>query len=197
MEVIKKGSTDVSVELLILDATTGEPKTDVVYNSSGLDLWYRRKGAATASITEASLANASAAHADGGFIHIDDGVYRLDLPDVACATGVSGLVVGGAVTGGVILPLKIQLVDLELRDFTDHYGTAQAGAAGTITLASEASSTDDYYNGAVVKIVSGTGAGQSRQIIDYVGSTRVATVDANWVTNPSSDSVYIVIGRIV
>lgn len=83
-----------------------------------------------------------------------------------------------------------------LAQFSDHSGTAQAGAAGTITLASGASSTNDYYNGAVVSIYGGTGAGQSRKITAYVGSTRVATVDSNWVTTPDNTSTYFVIGRI-
>lgn len=78
-----------------------------------------------------------------------------------------------------------------------HAGTAQAGAAGSITLASGASSTDDYYNNSAVAIVSGTGAGQTRKITDYTGSTRVATVDTNWVTNPDNTSVYQVLGRLV
>lgn len=69
-------------------------------------------------------------------------------------------------------------------------GTAQAGAATTITLASGASATDDLYNSAIVSIVSGTGAGQTRIVADYVGSTKVATVDAAWATNPDSTSVY-------
>jgi len=70
-------------------------------------------------------------------------------------------------------------------------GTAQAGAAGTITLRSGASSTTDYYVGASVAIVAGTGAGQSsRTISAYNGTTKVATVSEDWVTNPASDSVY-------
>jgi hypothetical protein len=71
-------------------------------------------------------------------------------------------------------------------------GTAQAGAAGSITLDAGASATDDLYNDALVFIVSGTGAGQARLISDYVGSTKVASVVPNWATNPSSDSVFIV-----
>ena len=80
--------------------------------------------------------------------------------------------------------------------FIDDEGTAQAGASGTITLRSGASSTNSYYNGAVVKINGGTGAGQTRKITGYVGSTRVATVDSNWVTAPDNTSTYIVLGRI-
>ena len=71
-----------------------------------------------------------------------------------------------------------------------HSGTAQAGAAGSITLASGASASDDFYNSVHVMIIAGTGAGQSRLISDYVGSTRVATVAGTWVTNPDNTSVY-------
>jgi hypothetical protein len=68
-------------------------------------------------------------------------------------------------------------------------GTAQAGAAGSITLDSGASSVDDFYNNQIVVIASGAGAGQGRFISDYVGSTRVASV-ATWVTNPDNTSVF-------
>jgi len=70
-------------------------------------------------------------------------------------------------------------------------GTAQDGASGTITLDSGASSIDDFYNNQIIQIVSGTGAGQSRIISDYVGSTRVASVDTNWVTSPDNTSVFL------
>jgi hypothetical protein len=70
--------------------------------------------------------------------------------------------------------------------------TAQAGTASTITLDSSASATNDLYNYNQITIVSGTGAGQSRQITDYVGSSKVATVGVNWTTNPSSDSVFLI-----
>jgi len=71
--------------------------------------------------------------------------------------------------------------------------TAQAGAAGTITLDASASATNDLYNGLVVAIVSGTGAGQARQVTDYVGATKVANVTPNWITNPFSDSVFVLL----
>ncbi len=71
--------------------------------------------------------------------------------------------------------------------------TAQAGAAGTITLDASASATDDLYNGAWVVLTGGTGVGQARLIYDYVGSSKVATIAPNWITNPSSDSVFVII----
>lgn len=73
-------------------------------------------------------------------------------------------------------------------------GTAQAGTNSTIQLASETSFDDNALFGATIRIVSGTGAGQSRAITDWVSSTDTATVAPNWTTNPSSDSIYRVYG---
>ena len=71
-------------------------------------------------------------------------------------------------------------------------GTAQAGAATTITLDASASATDSIYNNDVVYITGGTGAGQARFITAYVGSTKVATVGA-WQTNPDATSTFAIL----
>lgn len=71
--------------------------------------------------------------------------------------------------------------------------TAQAGGAATITLDAAASANDDYYNGMWVKVIDGTGASeQPRAITDYVGSTKVATIDPAWDTQPDSSSEFAV-----
>lgn len=72
----------------------------------------------------------------------------------------------------------------------DHTGTAQAGGASTITLASGASSTNSFYNNCAVTITGGTGSGQVRNVSGYVGSTKVATVDVAWDTPPDATSTY-------
>lgn len=72
--------------------------------------------------------------------------------------------------------------------------TATAGAATTITLDAGASSSNDFYNGLRVLILAGTGAGQDRGIIDYDGGLQRATVDTNWITNPSGTSVFVLYG---
>lgn len=72
-------------------------------------------------------------------------------------------------------------------------GTAQAGAGSAITLAAGASATDDLYKGALVKLTSGTGVGQTRVILSYVGATKVATLSRAWATNPDNTSVYSVL----
>jgi hypothetical protein len=71
-------------------------------------------------------------------------------------------------------------------------GTAQAGAAGSITLASGASAVNSYYNGMIITITAGTGNGQVGVITGYVGSTKVATVVARTSAGftASTDSEY-------
>lgn len=72
-------------------------------------------------------------------------------------------------------------------------GIAQSGGATNIRLASDASDQDDFYNGSLVNIVSGTGSGQTRTISDYAGATTDATVSSAWSVNPDSTSLYEVI----
>jgi hypothetical protein len=71
--------------------------------------------------------------------------------------------------------------------------TAQAGAAGAITLDAAASATNNFYSGQWVHITSGTGSGQYGQIASYVGATKVATMVANWSVNPDNTSVFEII----
>lgn len=69
-------------------------------------------------------------------------------------------------------------------------GTAQAAGADTLTLAAGASATDDFYKGMVLRIATSTlGTYQLREIIKYVGSTKVATV-RDWTTTPTGTITY-------
>lgn len=71
-------------------------------------------------------------------------------------------------------------------------GTATAGGTNTITLPSSAVATDDIYNGSKITLTGGTGSGQAVIIEDYVGSSRVATVAANWATQPDATSTFTI-----
>lgn len=148
MDIVKKGSTDRSVTLRIVDSGDGTPETGVVYNTSGIDLWYRREGAAKTSITEATLSALTDAHADGGFLHIGDGEYRLDLPDAAFATGANHVDVGGTVTGMIVIGGRVRLVGYDPED------GVRAGLTALPNAAAEAA------GGLFTR---GTGAGQINQ----------------------------------
>lgn len=71
-----------------------------------------------------------------------------------------------------------------------HEGVAQAGGSNTITLDSGADANDDFYNHAKVIIASGTGSEQERSIVDYNGTTKVATIAPPWVVVPDATSAF-------
>lgn len=69
-------------------------------------------------------------------------------------------------------------------------GTLQSATSTTAVLRAALSLGDDIINGAVLKIISGTGAGQSRAVDDFVGSTDTVTVSPAWTTTPDNTSGY-------
>lgn len=132
------GATDYSANIYITQdvggTNPGEPKTGVLF-SDLTSASYIRQGAARVAITPITLASASAAHADGGFIEIDatnaPGLYRLDTPDAAIATGVEFVVATILLAGAqnaVASPLHIDLNAQQLGDAFTRLG-APAGAS--------------------------------------------------------------------
>ena len=106
---IAPGATDQSIVIRIIDSTDGTPETAVTSATTGLDLWYRREGAASVDITESNLSALTDAHSDGGMLHINDGYYRVDYPDAAFAAGVAGVQIGGTATGMIVLAPYVEL----------------------------------------------------------------------------------------
>jgi hypothetical protein len=76
----------------------------------------------------------------------------------------------------------------------DVTGTAQAGAAGTMTLAAGASAVDNFYRGLVIETTGGTGGApvQRRVITGYVGSTKVASIYPNWTVTTDATTTYAI-----
>ena len=74
-------------------------------------------------------------------------------------------------------------------------GTAQGPGTGNnqIQLDSGASSTNGDYDPGLLFIENGTGAGQARLILQYNGSTKVATVDRDWRVNPDNTSEFVIL----
>lgn len=75
-------------------------------------------------------------------------------------------------------------------------GTAQGPGTGNnqIQLDTGASATNGAYDPSIIAIEAGTGAGQTRLILQYVGSTRTATVDRDWRINPDNTSEFVILG---
>lgn len=144
-------------------------------------------------------------------VHISDGYYYVEL--TAAEVDTLGKVLvryksANTLEQGVELDVVARLGDIvfdstyttaesfgkRMRALGEPDGTAQAGASTSITLAAGASAVDDYYNGGVIQIQEGTGAGQpGRVITDYNGSTKVATVYPAWATAPDATSEYFIL----
>lgn len=181
------GTTDVSAIIRIVDSTDGTPETGVVYNTSGIDIRYRRDGATDTAITEATLAALDTAHSDGGFLHIGNGYYRIDLPDAACASGVNGVLVHGTVTGMVVIGTYIPLVAVNPYDTVrmgltalPNVASGNSGAIPTVgtgtaqisVTGGRANADVTYWNGSV--LTGKTGAFPEFGIIDS-GTAQSAT----------------------
>ena len=104
--------------------------------------------------------------------------YAYDLDNY---TNIGTTLTPSAVSGNVTLTAS-----------TTHHdsGTLQAGTSTTVTLKATASAIDDVYNGMYVNITGGTGSGQTRLIVDYNGTTKVATVGEAFTTTPDATSTY-------
>lgn len=69
-------------------------------------------------------------------------------------------------------------------------GTAQGGSPDTVILDAAASGVDQAFQAMVIRITAGTGVGQIREIIAYVGSTKTAQVSYAWAVQPDATSVF-------
>ena len=147
---------------------------------------------ATTSITLATTAST------------DDGIYDRNLLVIVGGTGVgqTRTIVYYDGTTKVcdmdrdwrIIPdstSEYQIVADDTPLVVDH-GVAQAGTATTITLRGFASDVDGVYVNNIITIVAGAGAGETRLVKAYDGTTKVATIYGNdWTTTPDTSSVYI------
>jgi hypothetical protein len=102
---VKAGTTNVSVDIRCMTSAGAALEGKV---AADFTLWYRRD-CAKAAISLSDLAALTTAHTDGGIKEIDDGWYRLDLPDVAVEAGANRVAIGGTVDGGVVLSAPIDL----------------------------------------------------------------------------------------
>lgn len=98
---IRARATSQSTVIRFVDSVTGAPEEGVDAATGGLSLWYRREGGLLVAISPSNLTLLTDAYSSGGLLHIDDGWYRLDVPDAAFDSGVDGVQVGGTATGMV------------------------------------------------------------------------------------------------
>jgi hypothetical protein len=114
--------------------------------------------------------------------------WSTSLPG-AYGAGTAGYIIGTNIDGTISSRAAQTTLDDIQNGLFARINTASAGASGSITLDGSAPTTSQLYRGSIVTILSGAGAGQSRNIIDY-SSGRVATIVPNWAVAPDNTSVY-------
>lgn len=72
--------------------------------------------------------------------------------------------------------------------------TSTAASATTITLDAGASAVNNFYQDMWIQITSGAGVDQVRQILSYIGATKVATVSA-WTVTPDNVSDFSIFNQ--
>ena len=164
--IVKKASTDITTYVKLIDSTAGTPETGLTVTD--LDLTYLRRGAAPAAkVDVTALAATDSVHADNKAIEVDGtnmpGLYRVDWPDAAFATGVNSVILCVNATGVDPAFLEVELVDYDPTD------SVRMGITALPNAAAEAA-------GGLHTI--GTGAGQFA--VDGSGAiTTVATTTTN------------------
>lgn len=219
---IKVGFVDYSALVFIPDpaSTVGKGKTGLV--AANLTVSYVRvetDNDVTVTDVTGSLSNLTAltdAHADWGLKEVSatlaPGLYRLDIADAVFAAGAWSAVVYVMITSGLAAASPMEFV-LGTQDFTQADGVKLAAhlpgvlqaviAAGSSTTevvlnattgidGAAPSSTNDFYNGAVIVFTSGALAGQRTSISDYVGATKTLTVVALTGAPSAADTAVIV-----
>jgi len=184
--IVTAGATNKSVYFYIVGdashASPGDPITGLLFSDieTGGSASYNRQGAARVDLKLITLASASAAHADGGFILVDDtnmpGVYRCDYPDAAWATGVDQTIchlVAASANNAAIAPILVDISDFDIRDSVRGGLTAlpnaAADAAGGLPISDAGGLDMDALNTAAVRLT----AARAQAIDDWINGGRL------------------------
>lgn len=133
--IVTKGAADITTYIMIVDSATGAPETGITI--ANLDMQYTRNVTApVAKVDMVALAATNTAHTDNRGIEIDatssPGLYRVDWPDAAFASGADKVIL--VVTGTGFAP-SVLIVELVNYDTQAALATPTNITAGTITTA--------------------------------------------------------------
>lgn len=207
---IAPGSTSRSVFIRIYKDTGKLNTTPLVYNSTGLAISYHRDNAAAVSIPLVTLATATAAFTAGGFIHVGNGEYRVDVPDAAWASGASvvSIVVADA-TDINAEPCVVQLnypADIQamagntaapivMRGWYGNgaTGSLQSATTTNLVLSASAATVDNTYRDWWLVLTSGTLSQFARRITSYNGTSKTASLDKSLPSAPATGTTYTLV----
>lgn len=194
MAELKKASTNITRYIMIVDDSSGAPETGVTITD--LDLQYTRYGVSPASKVDATaLAAINSVHGDNKMFEVDGtsspGLYRVDWPDAAFATGVDGVILVVSGSGFAPATEDITLVDNVIGDAIDSNNRVDVGSwIGTAVLLS-----NNLPSVEVAAVSGGFGTSSPDRLIDHLRAvmSKTATAPSTGVGtyDPSTDSMEI------
>lgn len=164
---------------------------------ANLTATYERPGAAISSTALTALAAITTAHTDNYGIEISatyaPGVYRVDWPDAAFATGVDRVLLSLISSTGHHASEVVPLMEpLRLKGSV----TTATGLSTTAFRDSARSATADFYNDMIVCWTTGTLKGLAFRITDYAGSGGSYEFTTSTMPSaPANGDEYVIIGR--
>jgi len=137
MMIVTKDATDVTSYFHLRLAADGTDATGLTVTN--MDLQYCRSGATPAAKVDASaLGAANSAHADNSAIEVDatdtPGLYRVDWPDAAFATGVDEVILTVKVATAFTESLRVRLISATRGLAGTALPNAAADAAGGLPI---------------------------------------------------------------
>lgn len=191
-------ATDNATELTAINADGGSGAGDFSNQTDGIEAirdrgdsaWITAAGFSTHSATNVWAVSTRALTDKSGFALSAAGA-NLILKDSTFALALADAVWDEILTGALhnIVNSAGRRVR-EIGAYAIESGTAQAATSNSITLAATASADDGVYNRSMVVIVDNTGIGQTRTIVDYNGTTKVAVIDRDWRVTPDATTAY-------
>jgi len=172
MTTVKKGATDQSFYFKLVDSAAGTPEAGLTI--ANIDATYVRNRAAAVKNDLTALAAVTTAHTDNQAIEVDatnaPGLYRIDFPDAAFATGSDKVILSVTCAGCDPAMKEIELVDNLVSDVIALLPVALVGgrmdasvgamAANTITAAATAADfTTEVTAGLALESTAATIAG--------------------------------------
>ena len=166
------GSTSNTINLFVQDSssTVGAGLSGLAYNTSGLTAYYALPRAAPVAITLATQ-TATGAFSSGGFVELDathcKGLYRLDIPDAAVASGRFANIYLYGATNMAPVVLEIELTATNNQDAVHGGMSALPNTACTTnaSLITSGTGTDQ------LQVVSGIASGDLKKILATAVST--------------------------
>lgn len=179
--IVKKNSSDITIYVALASSDDGTPKTGLTITA--IDATYTRNRSAAVKNDLTALTGVTDAHTDNKGIEVDStnapGIYRIDFPDAAFASGADKVVLTITCSGVVPVHMLVELVDYDFAgmNLTHIAGSAVNTASAQLGVNVVNAAGTAWGSGAITAASLATDA--ANEIADAVLTRNVSNVEAS------------------